>query len=139
MHWRAALDVVGTDPLNPQNATRGECVTTRDSAAATFHVVDQDGLRKREDFDAAEHACRVVKGELASTLHKLRTNPASMRTPARFGYYHQVLVRARKKCVSTPPVLSTRWRLVCLSFCPVVSLSSLSAGTASPTCSVSCC
>ena len=96
VHWCATLDVVSTNPLNPHNATQNESVTTRLSAIATFHVVDYDQLRKCRDFDAAEHACRVVKGELANTLHRLRTNPASMSTPARFGYYHQVLVRARK-------------------------------------------
>jgi len=37
--WCATLDTVGTDPLNPENATKNESVTTRNSAVATFHVV----------------------------------------------------------------------------------------------------
>mmetsp|Transcript_12855 Transcript_12855/g.27717 ORF Transcript_12855/g.27717 Transcript_12855/m.27717 type:complete len:859 (-) Transcript_12855:188-2764(-) len=58
-------------------------------------------MREYQEFDVAETACKVIKGELANTLHKLRTNQlnsASMSTPARFGHYHQILVRARKKC-----------------------------------------
>ena len=53
-----------------------------------------------EGFDRAENICKVVKAELSNTLHKLRTNQTdsvSMRTPLRYGYYHQVLVRARRK------------------------------------------
>ena len=37
--WNATFDTVGTDPINPQNATRDEKITTRPSAKATFHVV----------------------------------------------------------------------------------------------------
>jgi len=37
--WRATLDTVGTDPLNPENATENESITTRSSATASFHVV----------------------------------------------------------------------------------------------------
>lgn len=42
----------------------------------------------------------VIKAELSNTLRKLRTNQmdsASMRTPQRYGCYHQILVRARRK------------------------------------------
>ncbi|KAL7533785.1 hypothetical protein ACHAXR_005447, partial [Thalassiosira sp. AJA248-18] len=67
-----------------------------------YFVVDYDSLKKAEDFHLAENSCKVIKGELANTLHKLRTNQvdsASMvNTPARYGHYHQILVRARKKC-----------------------------------------
>jgi len=101
VHWSATLDTVGTDPLNPKNATKNESVTTRSSAKATFHVVDYDELRKFQDFVMAENVCKVIKGELANTLHKLRTNQSdstSMTSSARFGHYHQILVRARKKC-----------------------------------------
>jgi len=57
-------------------------------------------LRKAQDFALAEQTCTVIKGELANTLHKLRTNQVDMSTPERFGHYHQVLVRARKKCAN---------------------------------------
>lgn len=63
-------------------------------------IPDYDQLRKVESFLMAESSCKVVRGELSNVLHKLRTNQvdsASMSTPERFGYYHQVLVRARKK------------------------------------------
>lgn len=62
---------------------------------------DYDHLRKCQDFDVAEKVCKVIRGELANTLHKLRTkqlDSASMFTPSRFGHYHKTLVRARKKC-----------------------------------------
>lgn len=98
--WNATLDTVGTDPLNPQNATQDESVTTRSSAKSCFHVVDYDSMKKTQDFHDAEGACKIIKGELSNTLHKLRTNQvdsASMNTSARFGFYHQVLVRARKR------------------------------------------
>ena len=65
--------------------------------------LDLNELRKAQDFDLAEQTCKVIKGELANTLHKLRTNQvdsSAMSTPARFGHYHQVLVRARKKCAN---------------------------------------
>lgn len=65
--------------------------------------VDYDQMQKVQDFELAELGCKVIKGELSNTLHKLRTNQldsASMCTPARFGHFHQVLVRARKKCAN---------------------------------------
>ena len=98
--WCATLDTTGTDPLNPQNASDAE-VTTRPSAISAFYVADQVKLKHAQDMALAEHQCKVVRGELSNTLHKLRTNQvdsASMRTPERFGHYHQVLVRARKRC-----------------------------------------
>ncbi|KAL7550086.1 hypothetical protein ACHAWF_013319, partial [Thalassiosira exigua] len=97
--WYATLDTVGTDPLNPKNATLDESVTTRPSAIATFQVVDYDSMKRAQDFDFAENTCKVIKGELSNTLHKLRTNQAdSSSASERYGLYHQVLVRARKKC-----------------------------------------
>lgn len=38
-YWFAELDVVGTDPLNPQNATENESVVTRHSAVRSFEIV----------------------------------------------------------------------------------------------------
>lgn len=62
-----------------------------------------------QSFDQAESTCKVVKGELASILHKIQKNQSESvpgRTPLspfelsreRYGLYHQTLVRARKKC-----------------------------------------
>ena len=67
-------------------------------------LLDYEQQRKIQDFDLAEQACKVIRGELSNTLHKLRTNQqdssVAMSTSARFGHYHQVLVRARKKCAN---------------------------------------
>ena len=70
------------------------------SLSAIHHIhLDYDQQRKIHEFDSAEHACKVVKGELSNTLLKLRQNASSsMSDVQRFGYYHQVLVRARKNC-----------------------------------------
>ena len=98
--WYAELDTVGTDPLNPLNATQNEVIATRPSAKVFFEVEDYSHHELLQGFDRAENYCKVVKAELSNILHKLRTNQtgsASMRTPERYGYYHQVLVRARKK------------------------------------------
>jgi hypothetical protein len=98
--WYAELDSAGTDPLNPLNATENEVVATRPSAKVFFEVEDHSHHELLQGFDRAENYCKVIKAELSNTLHKLRTNQtgsASLRTPERYGYYHQVLVRARKK------------------------------------------
>lgn len=43
--WVATLDTLGTDPLNPNNATPSESVVTRSSAKDAFYVEGERGAR----------------------------------------------------------------------------------------------
>ncbi len=36
--WFAELDTIGTDPLNPKNATKNKAVSTRHSAVRSFEI-----------------------------------------------------------------------------------------------------
>lgn len=107
--WFAVLDIVGTDPLNPENATKTEAVATRHSAIKSFEIVDYTHASLLQSFEQAERNCKVVKGELSRIMHKHRTNKTehvlgrSLLLPfklsrERYGLYHQTHVRARKKC-----------------------------------------
>ena len=79
--------------------------------------IDCNNASLLQRFDQAESDCKVIKGELASILHKIRKNQTELvpgRIPLspfelsreRYGLYHQTLVRARKKYHSLREIMT---------------------------------
>jgi len=62
-----------------------------------------------QSFAQAESNCKIVKAELSSMMHKLRTNQMDTvaNSKERYGLYHQTLVRARKKYNAMIEIMTT--------------------------------
>ena len=93
--WTATLDSVSADPLSPTNATN-DSLETRESSASNFYVVDRVALKKRESLGRCVSDAIKAHDELRATIAKLRGNMDDL-TEARYGQYHQILVKSRKK------------------------------------------
>ncbi|EJK76033.1 hypothetical protein THAOC_02224 [Thalassiosira oceanica] len=93
--WTATLDSVSADPLSPTNAT-SDSLETRESSASNFYVVDRVAEKKRESLERCVSDAIKAHEELRATIAKLRGNMGEL-TEARYGQYHQILVKSRKK------------------------------------------
>jgi hypothetical protein len=88
IRWVASLDGVGSSPTDPNNATE-EVIDTNDSYSFTVNVTNKAHARNLEQLENIEKHCKVVKGNLASGLHKFNSLNGANRYEC-----HQLLVRA---------------------------------------------